>query len=191
MAQTAANIHVGPIRLFAGVTNPTSGTPPTLMTHTSGVPATGTEVGYTDGAATVEYVLTKTEIMAEQNLAAVDIFVSAESIKLTCNVQEAVFNALKLAFDTGIGNVDDGTKTLFYTGGNVPTPMTTSIFFSSPRRDNPTKFFVGLIYKAYSAKGWAMPFTKSKASIYPLELHGILDGTRNAGDQLAQIFREK
>jgi hypothetical protein len=191
MAQSASNIHVGPMRIWVGVTNPTSGTPPTLMTHTAGVPATGTEVGYTEGDGVFEYVLSKEEIDAEQALAPVDVFVKDEMVHLTVNLQEANYTALKAAFDSGVGNVDDGSKTLFYSGGNVPTAMTLSVFFSSVRRDAPTKYFIGVIYKAYSPKGFNFAASKTKKSVYPVELRGILDTTRNAGDQLYQFFREK
>lgn len=191
MAQDATKIHQGPARIWVGITNPATGTPPTLMTHTAGVPATGTEVGYTEGDAVFEYLLTKQELSAEQALAPVDIVCTDEMVKLTCTLQEANYTALKAAFDSGIGNVDDGSKTLFYTGGNVPTPMTVSLFFSSVRRDAPTKFFVGVIYKSYSAKGFSYAFSKTKKSTYQVEMRGILDSTRNAGDQLAQWFREK
>jgi hypothetical protein len=135
-------------------------------------------------------VLTKQEIEAEQALAPVDVFVSGEMVKLTVTLQEANYTALKAAFDSGVGNVSDGTKVLFYSGGNVPTPMTLSVFFSSVRRDAPTKYFVGLIYKAYSPKGFSFAFSKTKKSTYQVELHGILDTTRNAGDQLYQFYRE-
>lgn len=191
MAQDATKIHVGPARLWVGVTNPTSGTPPTLMGHTAGVPATGTEVGYTDGDAVFEYVLTKTEIDAEQALGPVDIFVSDEMVHVTFNLQEANYVALKAAFDAGVGNLDDGSKTLFYSGGNFPAPQTQSVFISSPRRDSPTKYFVALIYKAYSPKGFNFAYSKTKKSTYAVELRGILDSTRNAGDQMWQWYREK
>lgn len=191
MSQDATKIHQGPMRIFVGVTNPTSGTPPTLMTHTAGVPSPGTEVGYTEGDGVFEYVLTKQEIDAEQALAPVDIAVTDEMVHLTFSMQEANYTALKAAFDSGVGNVDDGSKTLFYSGGNVPTPMTLSVFFSSVRRDAPTKYFVGLMYKAYSPKGFNFAASKTKKSVYPVELRGILDTSRNAGDQLYQFFREK
>lgn len=191
MAQDATKIHVGPMRIFVGITNPTSGTPPTLMTHTAGVPATGTELGYTDGDGVFEYVLTKEEIDAEQQLGPVDVFPKDEMIHLTCNLKEAQYIALKAVFDSGIGNVDDGSKTLFYSGGNVPTPMSLSVFFSSVNRTATTKYFIGVIYKAYSPKGFNFAMSKTKPSVYPVELRGYLDSSRNAGDQMFQFFKEK
>lgn len=191
MAQNASLIHQGPLRLWTGITNPVTGTPPTLMAHTAGVPATGTELGYTDGDASFEYQLTKQEIDAEQQLAPVDLVASDEAIKLTFTLQEANYTALKSAFDSGVASVDDGSKTLFYGGGIVPTPMTVALFFSSVRRDNAAKFFIGVIYKAYSPNGFKFNFSKTKKSNYAVELRGILDTTRNAGDMMFQFFREK
>jgi len=55
MSQNPANIHIGAARLFLNVTPPATGTPPTLITHTDGVPSSGVEVGYTQDAATFTY----------------------------------------------------------------------------------------------------------------------------------------
>ena len=37
MALAPGKIHLGPARIFAGVTAATTGTPPTYTTHTAGV----------------------------------------------------------------------------------------------------------------------------------------------------------
>src|SRR4051812_29625074 len=118
MAQNPANIHIGAGRIFLGVTNPATGTPPTLMTHTAGVPATGTEVGYTQDAATFTYKQNKQEVTAEQSLNPVDVFVTDEECMIEFTAMEHVYNTLKAAFDS-VGTISDGSKDLFYGGDGV------------------------------------------------------------------------
>ena len=86
MAQNPANIHIGAARIFLGVTAPATspgeGEPPEMLTHTDGVPETGIEVGYTKDAATFTYKQNKQEVVAEQSLNPVDVFVVSEEIQI-------------------------------------------------------------------------------------------------------------
>jgi hypothetical protein len=191
MALTATAIHVGAARIFIGTTNPATGTPPTIMTHTSGVPGTGSEIGYTEGDAVFEYIATKEEIFGEQDLAPVDVFTKQEMCKLSFSCKETVLTALKAAFDS-IGFDHTSGRELFYAGGGtgILAPFTQALTFTAMQRNAPTKFFVGVIYKVYSAKGVAFPFSKTKASSYPVELVGMTDVARNGGDRLFQFFKE-
>src|SRR3954470_7768478 len=103
MAFAPDKIHIGAARIFTGVTVAVSGTPPTYITHTNGVPGSGTEIGLTEHDCTVTYLLSKTELMAEQSLAPVDVYVTVESYKLSFTMQESNANALKQAFDSSVG----------------------------------------------------------------------------------------
>ncbi len=191
MALTPANIHIGAARIWTGVTAATSGTPPTYISHTNGVPGTGTEIGLTDGDTTLVYTLKKTEVTAEQSLAPVDVYADSQTVQLTFTMQEANANALKQAFDSSIGY--DPTSGDGYYGGNGLSPLapgTTCIFFSSVRRDNTAKYFVGQIYKAYSKDGLNFPFSRTKKGMVKVTLVGLADLTRTAGDQLFYLRRE-
>jgi hypothetical protein len=192
VAQSASNIFVGPARVFVGVTNPASGTPPTLLTHTAGVPGTGTEIGFTDGDANWHYKATKEEIMAEQSLAPVDVFTKQEEIVVKFTMLESNYTALQVAFDN-VGKVDDGSKTLMYGGGgtSILAPTTQSVVLTSPHRLAPTKFSIFVAYKIYSVLGYESVLSKSKKRAINVELHGIADTSRNAGDTLFQVFEEK
>lgn len=191
MAIDVTKIEVGASRIFAGITNPTTGTPPTLMGHTDGVPASGTDIGATEGDCVFTFVAEKTEIMSEQYLAPVDVYVGSEMASLTFQMKEHNYTAMKLAFDN-VGSVSDANKILFYGGGgtSILAPTTQAIMFTARRRSAPTKFFVGVIYKAYSIKGYAAPFSKKNTSMMNVEIRGLVDTSRNAGDQMFQFFRE-
>jgi hypothetical protein len=192
MALSNANIHIGAARIFLGVTNPASGTPPTLMTHTDGVPATGTEVGYTEGPTKFTYRQNKQEVTAEQSLNPVDVFVTDEEIMIEFTAMEHVYNTLKAAFDN-VGTVDDGSKSLFYggDGSGLVNVTTQSVMLSSRRRDATTKFEILVIYKVYNMQGMEIPYARTEAAKYTIQLKGLVDTARNAGDRLFQWHREK
>src|SRR5262245_2295281 len=115
MAQNPVNIHIGAARIFLGVTAPATGTPPTKLTHVDGVPATGTEVGYTRDASTFTYKQNKQEVVAEQSLNPVDVFVTTEEAQIEFTAMEHVYVTLKTAFDN-IGAQQDVSGILFYAG---------------------------------------------------------------------------
>lgn len=192
MAQSAANIHVGPARIWIGTTAPATGLPPTWVTHTNGVPGTGTEVGYTLGDAVFTWQAEKTDIEAEQDMGIVDQFVSKETAMLEFEAQERVYQLLQVAFDN-IGKVDDGTRTGFYGGGGgtVLNIQYYTVFLSSPRRDLTNKFEILFLYKTISMQGIQLTYSRTKPSTYKVQLRCLPDSTRNSGDRIFQFSREK
>lgn len=191
MSFDVTKIHVGAARIWSGVTNAVTGTPPTYIVHTAGVPPTGTEIGLTDGDTVFQYTLKKVEMMAEQSLGAVDIYAEMETVQLTFTMQEANANALKVAFDSSVGYDSTGGDGFYFGNGTVVlAPMTTGIFFSSPRRDNPAKFFAGNLYKAYSKDGINFPMSRTKKGMVKVTLIGLADLTRTARDQMGYLRRE-
>lgn len=190
MAQNAGNIHQGPCRIFIGVTAPATGTPPTRMAHTAGVPATGTEVGHTEGDAVFTYKQSMTEMRSEQALGPIDAFVTDEMAQVTFLAMERVYATLKLAMNS-TGNLDDANATLFYGGGTALSVFTQAIMISSPLRTNIAKFEVSVLYKAYSVDGYEIAYSRGRVSTYRITLKGLADTSRSVGDQLFQHYREK
>jgi hypothetical protein len=192
VAQDASKIHVGPARIWTGTTAPASGLPPTWATHTNGVPATGTEVGYTLGDAVFTWKSDKVDIEAEQALGVVDQFISKENAMLEFEAQERTYTLLKIAFDN-IGNVDDGTRTGFYGGGGgtILAIQYVTVFLSSQIRNLTNKYEVLFLYKAVSMEGMPLTFSRTKPSTYKINLRALPDSTRSAGDQIFQFSREK
>lgn len=192
MAFNPAKIHGNTARIFAGITAPTTGTPPTLMTHTAGVPGTGTEMGLTEGPATFRYRNGKKMIKADQSLAGVDVMVIDEMAEIEITVKEQTYAVLQRAFDN-VGTVSDGAKDLFYFGGGsgVLGARQEAIFVSSQQRNAPTKFIIMVLYKCYSEVGYEAGFTKEGETIYKMKFVGLADTARNAGDTVGQYFFEK
>jgi hypothetical protein len=191
MSFDVTKIHIGAARIWTGVTPAASGTPPTYIVHTNGVPATGTEIGLTDGDCMLTYLLKKAEITAEQSLAPVDVFADAESASLEFSIQELNAEALKRAFDSSVGYDNSGGDGFYFGGGTaVLAPMTTCVFFSAPRRDNPAKYLVGQLYKAYSKDGIKFPMSRTKKGLVKVTLIALADLTRTARDQMGYFRRE-
>lgn len=192
MAFSPQNILAGPARIFVGTTAPASGTPPTLVGHTNGVPATGTEVGYTTGPVEFVYKNTKEEIKPEQAYMPVALYVTDEMAEITFECLEKTYNTLLRAFDN-VGTVTDVNKDLFYFGNgtSIIAPFTATVFFSSPQRTNPAKYSIGMLYYAYNPEGVRLPFTKTKPMSYKMTFRALADVTRTAGDQGGQFFIEK
>lgn len=193
MAQDATKIHVGAARIFLGTIAPTTGAPPTLTAHTSGVPSaphTGFEdVGFTFEDTTWEYQPEVQDIKANEAFGTVDTYPSDQMGTLTFTAQERTYRTLQAAFG-GIGSVDDGAKTLIY-GGGVFAVSSWVVILTSPRRDAPNKFEVLTIYKAQSVGGIRLPYSRVNPSRYQVQLRAIHDTGRTVGDQMFQLFREK
>jgi hypothetical protein len=181
------------VRLWTSATAAASGTPPTYATHVSGVPNQGSpiEAGLTENDCVFSYQLTKTEINGEQSLGPVDVYASDETMSLTFTMQESNAQALKVAFDASVGYDSTGGDGFYFGGGTaVLAPMTTCVFFSSVRRDNTAKYFVGQIYKAYSKDGMKFAFSKTKKGMFQVTLIALADLTRTAKDQMGYFRRE-
>ena len=192
MAQNPANIHIGAARIFLGVTPPVTGNPPTMLEHVDGVPDSGVEVGYTQDAATFTYKQNKQEVVAEQSLNPVDVFVVNEEIQIEFTAMEHVYSTLKTAFDN-VGSVDDDEKMLFYggDGGQLVSVTTQCVALTSRIRTSPTKFEVLVLYRVYNMEGVAIPYNRTGEAIYKITLKGLTDTARQQGDRLFQWYREK
>jgi hypothetical protein len=192
MAFAPDKIHVGPGRVFVGVTNPTSGAPPTFVGHTAGVPATGTEIGLTNSDTVFEYEAKKGEIQAEQYYAGVDVFLTQESAKLSFIAQEGNIKALQAALDN-IGQFSDGTKDAFYGGSSAGAfaALKTSVMITSRQRVNPAKYIVILMYVAYPSKSLQYALSRTKPAMWQVEFTALADTSRTAGDAMFQLYIEK
>ena len=190
MAQNADNVHVGPVRIFLGVTNPASSIPPTWMPHTAGVPAVGTEVGYTQGDAIFRKAKETGEIMAEQAMGPIGTYMTSERVEVEFNALERVYATLQAAFDN-TGTVNDGTRMGFFGGGLQYPTRTQSVMFSSPRPNQAGKYEISVIYKAYNVTGIETAYRKAGETVLKLTLRGLMDTTRVVGDQLYQTSIEK
>lgn len=167
MALQPTEIQVGPARIFIGVTPPASGAPPTWAPHTNGIPATGVEVGLTQGDSVFTWLTEKTDIESEQVMGTVDKFITKENATLEFEAQERTFNLMKAAFDN-IGTVNDVTRMGFYGGGGgtIVQIQYSTIMLTSPRKDVAARYEVLFVYKAVSTGGMLLTYSRTKPSTY-------------------------
>lgn len=192
MAVNADKIIVGPCRIFVGVTAPTSGLPPTYITHTAGVPASGTDVGSTEGDTVFTYQAVKEEISIEQSLAPVDVFCSGEMASLSFTVQEHTYATLQRAFDNiGTESVSGGDAFYFGGGTSILTPRKEVVMVTAMQRNATTKFVVAVLYRGYSKDGMKVSFGKKTKGVYPVTIVGLADMTRTDGDRVGYYRFEK
>jgi len=191
MAFDVTRIEVGPARVFLGVTLPASGAGPTLMGHTAGVPATGTEIGLTEGDTVLEIMSEKKEILAEQFYAPVEVFLTLQRAKVTFTAKESTVIGLRAALDA-IGQTTTATEDLYYFGAGAGAfaCLKQSVFLSARRRDNPAKYIICVLYSCYASKGLTYTFSRTKEATYPVELTALAITTRTAGDCMGQFYRE-
>lgn len=185
-------IHVGPANIYINVTPPPTGTPPTWLEHTDGVPATGQHVGATLGEATFTWNAEKTEIMAEQVMGVIDMFVSSQGGELTFEAEERSFELMKMTFDN-IGNVNDSQRMGFYGGGggSIIPVVYTCVALVSGRRDIPGAYETLVLYKAVSTAPMPLKYSRTGPSTYEVTLRALPDTSRAPYDQIFQFSREK
>lgn len=192
MAFNVQKIQGGGSRIFAGVTAGATGAPPTYISHTDGVPGSGTELGLTQGDTTFAYQLTKKEIEAEQSLAPVDVMAVGEMAQIETTVLEHTYFTLQRAFDNvGTSSISGGDAFYFGGGTGVLAPRTECVMITHRQRNAPTKFVVGVFYKAYSVEGFKTSFKKNGESVYRVVFKALSDLSRDAGDQMGYYRFEK
>lgn len=192
MAFAPNRIHGGGSRIFAGVTPGVTGTPPTYIAHTDGVPGTGTELGLTQGDTTFTFQATKKEIEAEQSLAPVDVMTIGELGQIETTALEQTYFALQRAFDNvGSETIAGGDAFYFGNGTGILAPRAETVMITARQRNAPTKFIVAVLYKCYSVQGFKLAFKKNGESVYQIMFKALADLTRNAGDQLGYQRFEK
>lgn len=185
MAFAPTKIHGGMSRIFTGVTPGATGTPPTYIVHTDGVPGSGTELGLTQGDTNFNYQLEQKEIEAEQSLGPVDVMAVKEISQIDTMVLEHTYFTLQRAFNNIGAETVGGGYGFWFGGGTGPlAPRTECVMITARQRNAPTKFIVGVLYKAWSMEGFKTSFKKSGESVYKITLKGLSDLTRNAGDQM-------
>jgi hypothetical protein len=196
MAIQANEIHVGPANIFMDVTAPDTapaqGSDPTWLAHLNGVPSSGIHVGATLGEAVFTWTSEKTEIVAEQVMGVLDMFISNQGATLTFTAEERTYQLMKHTFDN-IYSVNNATR-LGFTGGGGGTILPiiyTTIAVTSGRRDIAGAFEVLVLYKCVSINAMPLTYSRVAPSTYAVQFRCLPDTTRTDGDQIFQFSREK
>ena len=206
MALNAANVRVGAGRLFMGTTAPTDGE--ALNLTAAGVPPTGVEVGLTEGESVFTYEVTYFEVMAEQSLAAVEVFATEEAAQLEFTMKEYIqaniedFFASMLSTTVGAaGNPGPAGGTDIYEGGRIlgqaagagevtlqscvlvaPIPNTSGVS---------QRYTYVMLYQAYQSEASAARYTKAGDTLMKVTMKAIADLTKADTTTLFHVAVER
>lgn len=207
MALNAANVRVGAGRVYMGTTPPTAGQHINLAS--TGIPGSGTEVGLTEGESVFTYEVTYFEVMAEQSLAAIEVFATEESAQLEFTMKEYVqaniedFFVSMLATGVDAAPTDGGTPvfTDVYEGGRIlglaagageitlqsvvlvaPIPNTSAVA---------QRYTYIMLFQAYQSEAAAARYTKSGDTMLKVTMKAIADLTRADTSTLFQVAIER
>lgn len=196
MAFDPTKIRVAAGRIYFGVTNPTTGDPLAL---TSGVPATGTEIGLTQGESVVTYDVTYDDIMSDQVLGVVAVFATKEELTLEFTMLEYTATQMNSFLQNSAlttDNISDPNTDLFTIGnladGDGSFVDLSSIYLVSPiPGTTPQRFTIVGLYQAYQSEKAAMRYTREGPTVQKSNFKAIADLARDPGDYLGQIVVER
>lgn len=195
MALDPTKIRVAAGRLYANVTPPSSGSPLAL---TTGVPASGTEMGLTQGESVFTYEVTYDEELADQVLSPVGVFATQEQMQLEFTLLEYVARNLQDLMQQVTLTSNEGTTPkydLFTIGTTSPVGATVALqsvtLISSIPGTNPLRYTIVMLYQAYQQAPATMRYTREGSTIMKATYRAMPLLSRNDGDLLGQIVIER
>ena len=192
------DVNQAPGVLWLNVTPPAYGS--RLNINGQGEPTQGGFcAGTTEGAINMQAHDTIEEQHADQEPAPVGVKMTAQMASIAVTLREARLQNIlqELSAETYSAGVDStlpvGAQSYeqIDMGGLVTIP-TTSVAVISWRNgtNNPSKFFVFLLYKAYGSGALDMSFSLKKESSYKVTFKGLADTTRPQGYRVCQFWRQ-
>ena len=199
MAVNVSNIHIGQGEVWVGGTaptagsdpnDPTAGTPSAVNAMTTGYAAPtagGTYVGFTNGAATLNYRPTYYMVETEQAFAEVVTIPTNEEASLAFNMLEVGYVNLATAIGQGTTRVVAGPPAFdaIYVGSK--SVLSTKVVTLLSRKRSGTGYYIATLYQAYSMEGAAINFERRAEQRIPTTMRCLADVARPQGDQLFQL----
>jgi hypothetical protein len=182
-------LSIGPARLYVGGTNPASGA--VVSVDASGVPGNnGVEVGLTEGPATFHVAGDIREVFAEQALAPLRAVQESEEVTLTFTLKEIDFAKLQ-RYLRGSNFTSTPTHNNVTGGGNACISSFVADLVHWDVCDGVSIYTIIHLHKAFMNGPFDVSFSKGEESMVEVELKGLADVTRAAGDQVYQISQRK
>ena len=144
-------------------------------------------VGATIGEGTWEYSRDTIELEIEQvsGIPADGIIYNNDSLTLTVPIAQLVYENLNRALQ---GDSYSATGGNIITVGGKTEPEMFSVLLVAEHRAGNGAFHQFVIYKAISAEGTSLSFSKADAMTYEMSCRGLADIDRDKGDQLGFAF---
>ena len=162
--------------------------------------------GATEGEATLTLDTKTKDIECDQETGIVDAIMTAQSAMITCKLKES--SLLKIFYsipgglfssgtDTGLPSGAQSYEEFDFGGYELPNLLAPGVGFTAaliaPRRGftNPSKFYIATLYNCYPKSVLKWGSTRSKETIYELQLQGMENIWRTKGKRIAQFYRQK
>lgn len=181
-------------KVYVGAAVPAAGAAPTIVTLADGSLAldavtnpSAVHVGYTEKGTVCKYNWTKKDATDNEHTAPHATKIVAEEMTIEGAWKNLLDPALVETMSVG------GTKATV-TGGSIvefggkPTPTATCIVVVAPRRDDPTKAMVFMIYSGYNTEGVTFTNDLENEASSPFKFVGLSVASRARGKQMGQIF---
>ena len=190
-----ANVGIGPGKLYidlgttAGAWDGAAGV--RLILHTDGTPDStqnpnALHIGWTDAGSTFSIKPTFQQFFADE---------SPDPIISRVTAQEALISgSLLQVMDMDLVEVLNPTATRSDVMGStgvtfgIATPVYTSVALIWPMEEDPTRFGVVHLYKAFNDAGLAGNITSKDISKSPYAFRGLAVSTRAATDRVGRFF---
>lgn len=179
-------IRVTAMKFYIGPTDPGDGA---VIPLVSGVPATGTFLGGTDGPANINIPVEYVEQFVEQETSMVAVTVDVERMSVETPAKEFSIANLDHMMPQGETITGVGTpvgKGRFVGGNTTVTPV--SVLGVAPLRTDPSKFIQVYLPKAVQRNGLSTAFSRSAAAVTTLKWEGMADLTKSAGRKLGYVY---
>lgn len=185
-ARNSQQCIIGPAYLYLGVTVPATAVPPTL---TAGVPDIGTLVGYTTDGNKFTAGFTQQAIEADESKAPLWQQIATETLTIEGQLMQELDPAVVTAM---LPQANYITASKLWTFGGqiaVPAAAQTSVLLVGIQRDG-TKHVSAMLYSAMNVEAFVLNLTRKAASFSPYKFEAQPIGSRQAGDQLGQLWIE-
>jgi len=188
MALNPGKIQLGPGRIYVGVTLPTTETPLAL---TSGAPATGTEVGVTEGETLFTYEVEYLEEGCEQILPAVAVFAKGQTASLEFGMKEYAAANLQAAMQQVKLTANEGASPkydlLTFGGPDAAVVCTSVVVVSAIPNTTPQRHTLAMLYSAYQSEPMKARYTAKGSTVLKATFKAIAVASRNPMDYLGQV----
>lgn len=191
-------VAIGPGKLWvdlggvAGAWNGAAGV--RLILDVSGYPdatqnPNALHVGYTEGGEEMTIKPAKTDFFADESLYPIVSRINQETATITGSALQVMdFDLQEVLNPTALRSTSMGTDGFTFGGSGVLTYTSVAVIF--PLEEDPTRFGVFHLYKAYNDQGLAAKITSKALSAIPFAFQAVAIGTRAIGDQAGRFFRQ-
>jgi hypothetical protein len=188
-AYDPVKLVVGPGKMYFNVTPPADGTSLSTIL-VAGVPADGTLVGYTKTGTTYHSAMTISGYEVDEVRSPIFYNPTQETVSIQGTLVQI---AETTTLQSLLPNYNFKTPGSFHVGGLTAWPTTAypSVLVVGQNRATPTpKIVAVMIYKALNTQEFVMAITRQNPSETAFTFSGNAIGTREAGDQVGQVYLE-